>query len=122
MFSMERFSDWLLKELENRDMSQSDLARAAGLGRGTISNIMTGTRNVGQETLIKIAAALRLPPEFVFEKAGILPPSSGNLSPIKRALIHVAEELPDSDIELALTLLEKRLEFYKRNPQEKPSK
>jgi transcriptional regulator with XRE-family HTH domain len=72
MLSMESFSNWLLAELQSRDMSQSDLAHIAKLGSGTISNIMTGNRKVGQDTLTKIAHALKLPPDFVFEKAGII--------------------------------------------------
>jgi transcriptional regulator with XRE-family HTH domain len=75
MLSVESFSDWLLKELNARNMSQSDLARVAGLGSGTISNIVSGNRKVGQETLDKIARALRLPPEAVFRAAGLLPPN-----------------------------------------------
>ena len=118
---MERFSDWLLNELKSRGMSQSDLARAAGLGSGTISNIMNGNRKVGQETLTKVADALRLPPELVFEKAGVFAPKT-ELSPTKRALLHIAQDLPDSDVELALALLEKRADYYKQNPQAKPSK
>jgi len=47
---MESFSDWLLKELKERDMSQSDLAHIAKLGSGTISNIMTGTRKVNMKS------------------------------------------------------------------------
>ena len=118
---MESFSDWLLKELKERDMTQSDLAHIAKLGSGTISNIMTGTRKVGQETLTKIAHALQLPPDLVFEKAGVLPQKT-ELSPIKRALLHAAEGLPESDLQLALSLLEQRQEYYKKNPQAKPSK
>ncbi len=118
---MESFSNWLLKELRDRDMSQSDLAHIAKLGSGTISNIMTGNRKVGQDTLVKIAHALHLPPDFVFEKAGILPPKV-ELSPIKRALLHASEGLPDSDLQLALSLLEQRQEFYKKNPGVKPAK
>lgn len=70
---MERFSDWLLKELHNRSMSQSELASLAGLGSGTISNIMNGSRNAGQNTLEKIAKALNIPTAEVFVAAGILP-------------------------------------------------
>jgi transcriptional regulator with XRE-family HTH domain len=76
MFSMESFSDWLLSELKSRKMSQSDLAHDAGLGRGTISNIMNGTRNVGQDTLIAIAHGLHLSRETVFRAAGLLPPTT----------------------------------------------
>lgn len=118
---MENFSDWLLNELKERDMTQSDLARQANLGRGTISNIMSGTRSVGKDTLVAIAHALKLPPDLVFEKAKVFPTKS-ELSPIKRKLAHVAEDLPDSDIELAITLLEQRQEFYKKNPSARPVK
>ena len=118
---MESFSDWLLSELKRQNMSQSDLARAAKLGRGTISNIMTGTRRVGQDTLLAIAHALHLSPEFVFEKAGVFP-KKNELSPLKRQLFHVAENLPDSDIELALKVLESRADFYAKNPQARPEK
>lgn len=57
-------------------MSQSELARLAKLGRGTISNIMSGNRQVGQDTISAIARALKLPPETVFRAAGILPPQT----------------------------------------------
>lgn len=118
---MERFSEWLLKELKDRDMTQADLSRIAGLGSGTISNIMIGNRKVGQDTLAKIAHALKLPPDLVFEKAGILPPKR-DLSPIKRKLAHLAESLPDSDVETAIALLEQRDEYYKKNPGAKPAR
>ena len=118
---MENFGPWLLEELKKRNMTQSELARLAGLGSGTISNIMNGQKKVGQDTALAIANVLRLPPDLVFEKAGILPPKP-ELSPIKRALLHVAEGLPDSDIEAAIAMLEKREDFYKKNPSARPNK
>lgn len=121
MLSMESFSDWLLNELKQRKMSQSDLARLAKIGTGTISNIMSGNRKVGQDTLQAIAHALKLPPDLVFEKAGLLPPKI-ELSPIKRKLAHLAEGLPDSDVEIAIALLEQRSEYYKKHPSTKPAK
>lgn len=121
MLSMESFSNWLLAELKSRDMSQSDLAHIAKLGSGTISNIMTGNRKVGQDTLTKIAHALKLPPDLVFEKAGILPPKP-EVTLLQRLLLHASEGLPESDIALATSLLEQRREFYKKNPGAKPTK
>lgn len=56
MFSMESFSDWLLNELKQREMSQSDLARLAKIGTGTISNIMSGNRKVGLHQLCNPAS------------------------------------------------------------------
>lgn len=123
MLSMERekFSDWLLSELKSRGMTQSELARLAGLGSGTISNIMIGNRQVGQDTLAKISHALKLPTDLVFEKAGILP-SKPELSPVKRKLAHLAEDLPDSDLESVIAMLEQRQEYYKKHPSAKPAK
>jgi len=118
---MENFGMWLLKELEERNMSQSDLARACSITTAQISRIISGTRSAGKDSLTAIAHALRLPPDLVFEKAGVLPPKL-ELSPIKRALLHAAEGLPDSDLQLALSLLEQRQQYYKKNPQSKPVK
>ncbi len=73
MLSMENFGDWLLKELENRNWSQSDLVKAAGISRGTLSNIISGTRGIGEKSLIAIANALNISPITLFRKAGLLP-------------------------------------------------
>lgn len=105
-------------------MSQADLANMAGLGRGTISNIMSGNRSVGQETLTKIAHALRFPPELVFEKAGLLP-QKPELSALKRTLIHqieIDETLPDSDIEMLINLLELRRNYYENKSSRRLTK
>jgi transcriptional regulator with XRE-family HTH domain len=119
------FSDWLLNELQSREMSQADLARLSGVTTAQISRIISGGRKPGDVALNGIARAFKMPPEKIFELAGLLPPGSStdkDLSPIKRALLKVAEDLPDSDVQLALSLLEQRKEFYKKNPQAKPSK
>lgn len=118
---MKSFGQWLLEELEKRDMNQSDLARASNITTAQISRIISGRRGVGEQALTAIAHALRLPPDMVFEKAGILPPKP-EMSPIKRKLLHLSEGLPESDIELAISLLEQRQDYYKKHPQSKPAK
>ena len=85
-----------------------------------ISKYING-RTPDETALRKIAKALNLPADLVFEKAGVLPPKP-ELSPIKRALIHLAESMPDSDIEVALAVLERREEYYKKNPSARPAK
>jgi len=92
---MESFSDWLLNELKKQNMTQSDLARVAKLGRGTISNIMNGTRSVGKDTLTKISKGLRLPPEIVFRAAGLLPSSAVN-DPLADEISHKLSSLDES--------------------------
>ena len=107
MFSMENFSDWLLNELKKRDMSQSELARIANLGRGTISNVMSGTRNVGQDTIIAIAHALKLPTETVFRAAGLLPPQSPETELIQQ-ITHLTLELPEHEQQDVLEFIKLR--------------
>ncbi len=68
------FSDWLFFELQQRDMSQADLARASGITRGGISNLLNQVRKPDPDTCIAIAKALKLAPETVFRAAGMLPP------------------------------------------------
>lgn len=119
---MSSFSDWLLRQLEEHGWSQSDLARASGLTRSTISYYLSPKSKSPDETALrKIAHALKLPIDLVYEKAGILP-SKPELSAIKRKLAHLAQELPDSDVEIAIALLEQRTEYYRKHPSAKPAK
>lgn len=64
---------WLQSELEKRNWSQSELARRSGLSHGTVSNILSGTKGVGEASLNAIAKALHVPSEVLFRKAGLLP-------------------------------------------------
>jgi transcriptional regulator with XRE-family HTH domain len=118
---MDNFSEWLKNELESRNWKQADLVREAKLDSAVISNLINGKRKSGESTARAIAHALRLPPDLVFEKAGLLP-SKPELSPAKRKLLHLADGLPDSDVEIAIALLEQREDYYKKNPQAKPIK
>ena len=70
-----RFQEWLQQELNERDWTYADLADRAHIGKSTISMIMSEVRNPGSETCRAIARALTLPPEIVFRKAGLLPPT-----------------------------------------------
>lgn len=114
------FGQWVKKERETRNWSQSDLARESGLYRSVINNIENGVSESTPKTLTALAKGFGYPVEYVFEVFGLLPPKP-ELSPVKRALLHVAEGLPDSDVKLALSLLEQREEYYKKNPGAKPA-
>ena len=96
MLSMESFPDWLLSELRQREMSQSELARLAKIGTGTISNIMSGNRKVGQDTLRAIAHALKLPPETIFRAAGLLPSITPENELINQ-ITHLTSDLPERE-------------------------
>jgi transcriptional regulator with XRE-family HTH domain len=73
--TMDNFSDWLNKQMQERDWTQSDMARASGLTRQAIGRYLgEKTKTPDEFALIKIARALKIPPETVYRAAGILPP------------------------------------------------
>jgi DNA-binding XRE family transcriptional regulator len=69
------FAEWLISEMDKRNLSQADLARAANVTRSTINGVVTETRGPGGELCKAIAKAFHMPAEEVFRIAGLLPPS-----------------------------------------------
>jgi transcriptional regulator with XRE-family HTH domain len=92
------FSEWLMNELNKREINQSELARLSGISRGAISHIINGVRQPGPEVCDAIAKALKLPPETVFRAAGLLPPKPEIDQKIED-LNHLLRELPPGDLE-----------------------
>jgi transcriptional regulator with XRE-family HTH domain len=115
------FAEWLKSTLSDKGMKPIDLSRLANIDSGVVTRLLKAEREAKPDTLIAIAHALKLPVDFVLEKAGVLPPKI-ELSPARRKLLHLSEDLPDSDVDIAIALLEQRKEFYKKNPQSKPAK
>ena len=70
------FSGWLQLELNNRNWSKADLARASGLSSAQITRIVKREQNPGPESCSEIARAFKMPPEMVFRIAGLLPQES----------------------------------------------
>jgi transcriptional regulator with XRE-family HTH domain len=114
------FSEWLDQTLKDLDMKPVELARKAKIDPGVVTRILKAERSATPKTLEAISHALKLPVDLVYEKAGILP-RKPELSPVKRKLAHLAQDLPDSDLEMVITMLEQRQEYYKRNPKAKPA-
>ncbi len=117
ILSMEKFGEWLLTELKKNKMTQSELARLAGLGSGTISNIMSGEKKVGADTATAIAHVLRIHPRKVFEKAGLLPPSAED--PWVADMEYKINLLDDTGRQLAEKFLNSLLEIQdNKDPQQ----
>jgi transcriptional regulator with XRE-family HTH domain len=70
---MKEFTEWLQVEMKSRKWGIPDLARSAHITRGAIGNILRGYRSPGPDLCTAISRALKLPPEAVFRKAGLLP-------------------------------------------------
>lgn len=110
---MDNFSSWLVQELEERGLSQSDLSRMSGLSRGTVNNIVSGTRGRGPESLSAIARALKLPPEKLYRVAGLLP-SAVKVDEEMEQILHEIAKLNKADQREVLAYIR-----MKRNLREK---
>jgi len=96
MSNRQDLSNWLQAELQNRDWSQSELARASGLHRAIISKIILQGSDPKPETLEAIAKALKFPPEQVYRVAGILPPAP-NVDEEIEQIVHETSKLSKDD-------------------------
>lgn len=116
------FSDWLTKELDKRKMSQAELARLANVSRAAISNLLNDTRQPGPEILLGIAKALKLPPEFVFRRAGLLPEEKNKLDEIFQEMAAILETLGDNDRDEILKFARFRLQLQDEKPPYRATK
>lgn len=70
---IKEFTDWLQDELCTRGWDQAELARRSQTTTALISRMLAGERLPGAVVARRLARALRLAPEDVFRRAGILP-------------------------------------------------
>ena len=123
---MDKFSDWILNKLNERNWSQADLARASGLTRQSIHYYLSEKSKQPDEfALQKLAKAFRLPPEEVYRAAG-MPLSPTETDPLIDEGVYILQHLEGEDKVDAIRFLRMRLqvkeerEIGKRKPR--PSK
>lgn len=102
---MDKFSDWLLQELDKRDWNQAELHRRSGMSRTVISDVLAGKYQPGWEFCANVAKALQLPAEIVMSTAGLLPKIDDSKIEIKQ-LIYSYEKLNAADRQTILDLME----------------
>ena len=68
------YINWLKEQLRSKGLRQSEFARMAHVDPAVVSNILTGKRGPGFDTCSAFASALQMPPEIVFEAAGLMKP------------------------------------------------
>lgn len=90
--------------LIDRDWSQAELSRRAGVSRSTISKIMSGERGPGSEFCQSVAQAFNMPEEEVFRIAGLLSPDP-DIDPMLEEINHKLATLPPDLQEEALNYL-----------------
>jgi transcriptional regulator with XRE-family HTH domain len=90
------------RKSEGRVWTQNELGRRAGISGGHVSMLINGKIAADPPTLNKIARALKVSPEEVFEAAGVLPPPEGELSGDVLALAREVEALPAAARPLAI--------------------
>lgn len=116
---MENFGEWLKKQIETKKISQKELSQMSGVTPAQISRIIGGTRGVGPDALMGISRALKLPPDLVFQKAGLLPPKTDD-TPLERTILALVKSLPENEQATFLAMLETWQE--KRTPVHKNAK
>lgn len=107
------FSEWLVSMLQARDWNQADLARRAGVSKASISDVISGRRNIGNDLATAIADALKLPTEQVYRAAGLLPPAI-HIDEDMEQILHEIEKLPKADREEILAFIRMKNNLRKK--------
>jgi transcriptional regulator with XRE-family HTH domain len=104
---------WLDKLLDEMGWTSADLSRATGLDSAVISNIRNGKRGTGFDTALKIARAMKRPPEQIYRAAGLLP-AAINIDEEMEQIIHEIEKLPKADREEILAFIRMKNNLRKK--------
>ena len=101
------FANWLREELEKRAWTQAELARQSKISPAQVTRLLNGERGIGENGIVAIAHALKLPPETVFRAAGLLPPQSSKNERIEQA-VYLMDDLPEQEQEDILEFIKLR--------------
>ncbi len=77
MAETNNFTEWLKNELAQRDWSQGELCRRAGLSSASVSNVLSGQQSPGLKFYQGIATALDMSFEVILRQAGLIAPEPG---------------------------------------------
>jgi transcriptional regulator with XRE-family HTH domain len=105
----EAFAKWLTVQLDLRQWKAAELARRSQLTRAAISLMLLARSTPEPASCQKLASALGLPVDLVYEQAGYLGASSTRLSSPKRSLIELVKRLPEADASKLLARSQARM-------------
>lgn len=109
MSKMTDFATWLLKELEARELTQTDLADYLGVSRQTVNYyIMKGDKKrPGDKVLYKIAKFFKMSPETIYRSIGVLPENKE--SEAMNEIVYLAGNLHEEDQQDVIEYMRHRL-------------
>jgi len=102
---------WIQQEREKRGLSQSTLARLAGLNRAVINKIENDLVQPRPETLIAIAKGLNIPRLTVFRAVGWIEESTSNVRLDEAD--YILSMLENDDLEEIIQIAKLKLERQK---------
>jgi len=112
--TMDKFAEWVNSEVERRGWSFRETARRAGLSATAVSQVVGGQANPGLDFCIGLARALKIPPEQVLRRAGLLPPRAEG-DELLDTLLHYYDLLSRGDqqrlLAIARSLAEEKIEY-----------
>ncbi len=111
------FVNWLIAQIQARNWSQADLARASGLNKQSIHYYLTqSAKPPHAHALAKIAYALDLPVEEVYRAAGFLP-QPPEINETIEEILHEVEDMPKQDQQEVLAFV--RMKNHLRQQRKK---
>lgn len=99
---------WLRKQIDERDWSDSEFARRTDLSKSYISAMFSHQRNPTADFCLAAARALHADPAFVLGLAGLLPPTLPErraANPLLDEVCDIVERLPKARQAAALDML-----------------
>ncbi len=103
-----KFANWLTAQMQERNWSQADLARASGIHKQSIYYYLTqSAKPPHAHALAKIASALELPVEEVYRAAGYLP-RPPDINETIAEVVYEMEDMPDEDQQEVLAFVRMR--------------
>lgn len=108
------FIIWLKGQLQERNWSQADLARASGVHKQTIHYYLTKSSKAPHaHVLAKIAYALELPVEQVYRAAGFLP-QPPHVNETIEQIMHELEDMPKKHQQEVLAFIRMKKKLHKQ--------
>lgn len=107
------FHDWLEDEISKRNWKPADFCKTANIDSGFLSKVLSGERNPGLSFIERAASALDYPKEFVFRKAGILPPAARTTEQHEE-LTYLFDRFPDDEKKDLLSYMRIKLTMLER--------